>query len=43
MEAPMNGWFLLENRIKIEDDWGYPYFGKTPYKFQSLKPDITHI
>ena len=28
---PQNGWFTMENSIKVDDDWGYPYFRKPPY------------
>ena len=24
MVDPQNGWFILENPIKMDDDWGYP-------------------
>ena len=23
--VPQNGWFLSENLMKMDDDWGYPY------------------
>ena len=26
-----NGWFIRENPIKMDDDWGYPYLRKPPY------------
>ena len=25
------GWFIRENPIEMDDDWGYPYFKKPPY------------
>ena len=31
MRLPQNGWFMMENRMKMDDDWGYPYSGKAPY------------
>ena len=27
-----NGWFTMENPIKMDDFWGYPYFRKLPYE-----------
>ena len=26
-----NGWFTMETRIQLDDDWGYPNFKKPPY------------
>ena len=25
------GWFVRENPIQMDDDWGYPHFRKPPY------------
>ena len=27
-----NGWFIRENTSEMDDDWGYPYFRKSPYR-----------
>ena len=24
--TPIAGWFIRENPVKVDDDWGYPYF-----------------
>ena len=29
--VPKNGWFIREDLIKTDDDWGYPHFTKPPY------------
>ena len=31
MGVPSNGWLVRENPMKMDDDWGYPYFRKPPY------------
>ena len=28
--VPKNGWFIMENPIGMDDDWGYPHFRKPP-------------
>ena len=33
MGVPPIGWFIRENPIKMDDDWGYPYFRKPPYMY----------
>ena len=30
MGVPQNGWLLIENLAKIDDDWGYPNFLEPP-------------
>ena len=25
------GWFIMENTIKMDENWGYPYFRKPSY------------
>ena len=30
LDTPIHGWFIMEN---FDDDWGYPYFRKTPDVF----------
>ena len=30
MGIPLNAWFIRENPIQTDDDWGYPYFRKPP-------------
>ena len=33
MGVAQNGWFIVEHRIKMDDDWGYPYFRTPPYRW----------
>ena len=32
---PKNGWFIVDNSTKMDDDWGYPLFQETT-KWDSL-------
>ena len=41
-ETPQNGWFIMENLVKIRMIWGYPFFGgKHPYDEIPTTPEIT--
>ena len=31
MRVPQNGWFIREDPIKMDDDWGYPYDSGNPH------------
>ena len=31
MRASHNGWFFMDNPVKLDDDWGYLYFRQRPY------------
>ena len=26
-----NGWFMMENPTKMDENWGYPHLWKPPY------------
>ena len=36
MGYPIAGWFTMEHPIEMDDDWGYPYFGKLHTVIQVL-------
>ena len=36
MGVPQNGWFMMENAIEMDDDWGYPYFRKPANMYYPL-------
>jgi hypothetical protein len=34
--TPIAGWFLMESSIKMNENWGYPYFRKPPYSSMKI-------
>ena len=40
MVVSQNRWFIMENPIKMDDDWGYPYFRKPRYL--EIRVSVSH-
>ena len=42
MGVPQNGRFIRKTPIKMNDDWGYPHFGKPLVGFNPHLPTVVH-
>ena len=40
MGVAKSGWFVMENPIEKDDDWGYLDFRKPPYSMNDIAPMI---